>query len=79
MFLHEPTRVVAFKWETATAIKFENPFSNIVQEVTIVGNGYNSAWVFFEEAFKPIHALGVKVVSRFVKQQKIRSAEKQAT
>ncbi len=37
--------VISFVWIRTTTIEFENPLRNVVQEVSIVSNRYDRAWV----------------------------------
>ena len=73
LFLFQPAGVVARKWDTATAIKFEDPLGDVVQKVAIVGDGNHGAGVLLQKALQPVDTFGVEVVGGFVKEQQIRS------
>ena len=53
IFLFEPRAVVTFPWNTVTAIQFEDPAGNVVEEVAIMGYSYHCALKFFQEFFQP--------------------------
>jgi hypothetical protein len=68
LLLLKPTGVVAFKRETAAAIELQNPFGQVFEEVTLVGNGHHGARVFLKKTFQPQNAFGVEVVSGLIEQ-----------
>ncbi len=47
-------------------VEFENPASNVIEEVTVVGNGHNSTLIVVQEALKPCDRFSVQVVGRLV-------------
>ncbi len=55
----------------AAAVEFEDPFGDVVQEVPIVGDRQDGAWVLGQVLFQPLHALGVEVVGGLVEQQQV--------
>ena len=72
LLLLEPRRVVAFPRNPVPAIELENPAGDVVEKVTIVGDGDDGARVVLEEALEPGDRLGVEVVRRLVEQQQVR-------
>ena len=61
-----------------SAIQFEYPAGNIIEEITVVGHGDDGAWIFFQEALEPGHRFRVKVIGRFVQQQHVGFGQQQA-
>ena len=59
-------RVVALIRIGTSAIEFEDPFGNVVQEVAIVGDRDNGSGITLEVLLEPVHALGIKVVGWLV-------------
>ncbi|MNG89271.1 hypothetical protein D3C79_481300 [compost metagenome] len=74
----QPARVVAFVRDTGAAVQFQDPASDVVEEVTVVGNGYHGAREVVQEALQPGHRVGVQVVGRFVQQQHVGGRQQQA-
>ena len=62
-----------------TAVNFGDPLSDVIEEVTVVGNGDHGTRVGRKVLFKPENRFGVQVVGRFVKKQQIGSFNKQTT
>ncbi|MCY1346901.1 hypothetical protein D9M69_329990 [compost metagenome] len=60
------------------AVQFEDPASDVVEEVTVVGNGNHGAREVVEEVLQPGHRVGIQVVGRFVQQQHVGSRQQQA-
>ena len=79
LFLFQPTRVVALERKSLSSVKLKNPLRNVVEEISVVSNCYNCAWVVLEKPLKPINAFGVEVVCGLIKQQQVGSREQQAT
>lgn len=61
-----------------SSVEFQNPTRGIVQEVSIVSNGNDSAREFGKELFEPANAFSIKVVGGFVQQQHVWIRQKQA-
>ena len=59
------------------AIEFQNPASNVVQEVSIVGDGNDRAVVILQRSLQPMDRIRIQVVGRFVQQQQIRFFQQQ--
>ena len=76
--LVEPGGVVPFPGDTLSAVQFQNPSRDIVQEVAVVGNGYDGALILLQMRFEPLYALGIEVVGRLVEKQHVGLLEKQA-
>ena len=54
-----------------TAVNLGDPAGDMIEEVTVVGDGDDRARVGREVLLQPEHALGVKVVRRLVQQQQV--------
>ena len=76
--LFEPGGVVALPGNAAAPVEFEDPACHVVQEVAVVGHGYDSAGEGVQIVFQPLHGLGVQMVCGFVKEQDVRGSEQQA-
>ncbi len=75
--LFQPRRVVAFEWIAASTLDLENPVGHVVEEVTVMGDDHDGAFVVTQGLFEPCHALGVEMVGRFVEQKQIRLFQQQ--
>ena len=74
----QPLAVVAFKRNAMATVQFQDPASDVVQEVAVVGDGDHGSFVIVQEAFKPGHGFGIQVVGGFVQQQHVRPRQEQA-
>ena len=63
--------VVALVGVKGAAVDFADPLGDVVQEVTVVGDGQNGALVVLQELLEPQNALGVEVVGRLVKKKQV--------
>ena len=63
---------------TLASVKFQNPFTHVIQEVAVVCNGYHGTLILLQMLLKPVDALCIKVVGRLVEQQHIRLLQEQA-
>ena len=61
-----------------SAVELEDPARDVVEEVTIVGDGDDRARILLEEVLEPAHRLGVEVVGRLVEQQHVGLRQQQA-
>ncbi len=61
-----------------TAVEFENPSGNVVEEIAIVGDGNDRARILVEEALEPGDGFRVQMVGRFVEQQHVGLRQQQA-
>ena len=78
LFLHrEEGRVIAFVGDTLAAVELENPARHVVEEVAVVGDEDDAAFVFAQRVFKPGNRLRVEMVGGFVEQQDIGGLEQQ--
>ena len=77
--LLQPTRIIAFPRNALAAIQLENPLRDVVQEVTIVGDGHDSSRKFRQEPLKPCDRFGIQMVGWFVQQQHVRLLQQYAT
>ena len=59
------------------AVDLADPLGNVIQEVTVVGDGQNGALVVVQEVLEPQDGLRVQVVRGLVEQQQIGSLEQQ--
>ena len=75
--LFQPGGVVALPRNAVTAIQFQNPAGDIVEEVAVVGDGDHGAGVILQEALQPGHRFGVQMVGRFVQQQHVGLGQQQ--
>ena len=59
-------------------VEFENPTSHVVEEVTVVGDGNDGAFVLLQVALQPLDALGIEVVGGLVKEQDVRLLQEES-
>ena len=76
--LLEPGAVVALPGNALAAVEFEDPARHVVEEVAVVGDGDDGAFVLLEVLLQPVDALGVEVVGRLVEQQDVGLLQEQA-
>ena len=67
--LFQPTAIVALPRNAFTTVKFQNPSSHVVKEVTVVGNGYDRAFILLEMLLQPINGFGIQMVRGLVEQK----------
>src|SRR5262249_54903672 len=79
LLLLEPARVVALPRNAGTAVEFEDPARDVVEEVAIVRHGDDGAVVVLQVPLQPRDRLGVEMVRGLVEQQQVRLAEQQPT
>ena len=77
LFLFQPGRIIALVGNAAAAVQFQNPAGDVVQEIPVMGDQHDGAFIFVEEAFQPGHRLGVQVVGRFVEHQDVGAFQQQ--
>jgi len=70
--LFQPAAVIAFKRNALTPVEFKNPTGHLIQEIAVVGNGDDRAFVALQVLFEPVDAFRVEVVGRLVEQKHIR-------
>ena len=75
--LLEPARVVALVGDAAPTVELEDPAGDVVEEVAIVGDGDDRAFVLLEVALEPGDRFRVEVVGRLVEQQQVGLAQEQ--
>ncbi|MCG3776691.1 MAG: hypothetical protein JW395_3551 [Nitrospira sp.] len=68
LLLLQPGSVVPLKGNAVAAIEFENPTRDIVEEVPVVRDGDDGAFVLLKMLLKPLHGLGIEMVRRLVEQ-----------
>src|SRR3546814_11131260 len=68
----QPRAVIALERNTAAPVELKHPAHDIVEDVAVVGNKDDVAGVIDDVIFQQLHALSVKMVGRFVKQQNVR-------
>ena len=78
VLLLQPRGIVAFEGNALATVELENPARDIVEEVTVVGDGDHGAGVIVQEALQPGDGLGVQVVGRLIQQQHVGAREQQA-
>ena len=76
--LLQPGGIVALPGNAFAAVELEDPAGDIVQEITVVGDGDDRTLVLLEMRFQPLDALRVEMVRRLVQQQHVGLAEQQA-
>src|SRR5690554_3367283 len=59
-------------------VQLQNPAGNVVEEITVVGDGHYGAGEVVQEALQPGYRVGIQVVGRFVQQQHVGSGQQQA-
>src|SRR6516165_3644546 len=77
LLLHQPGRVIALVGNAAAAVELEDPAGDVVEEVAVVGDDQDRAWIVAQVALEPRHRLGVEMVGRLVEQQKLGLLEEQ--
>ena len=77
-FLFEPRGVVALPGDALAAVKFENPAGHVVEEVAVVGDGDDGAFVLLQVLLEPVDAFGIEVVGRLVEEQYVGFLEEEA-
>ena len=65
-FLFQPARIIPLVRNAFATIQFQNPSRHIVQEIAIVGDRNDGAFVTTQMLFQPIDAFGIQVVGGFV-------------
>jgi hypothetical protein len=60
-------------------VEFKDPFSHVVEKVTIMGNAENGAWIFAQVPLKPRDGLSVEMVSWLVEEEYLWLFEEQLT
>src|SRR3989304_2101651 len=69
--LFEPRGVIALIRNSKTAVEFEDPARDVIEEVTVMRDGDDGAFVFAQVMFEPRHRFGVEVVGGFVEQENV--------
>src|SRR6266436_1295101 len=72
------SRIIALVGNAAAAVELENPASDVVEEVAVVGDDQDRTRVVAQVGFEPVDRLGVEMVGRFIEQQQLRLLEQQA-
>ena len=68
LLLLQPGRVVPLEWNAMAAIEFENPAGHVVEEVAVVRDGDDRAFILLKMLFEPLHRFGIEMVRRLVEQ-----------
>ncbi|CDE51401.1 putative uncharacterized protein [Sutterella sp. CAG:351] len=76
--LIEPGGIVTLPRNAFAAVKLQNPFCRVVEEVTIMRHSHNSAREAVQILLKPLHAFRVQMVRRFVEKQHLGLRQQQA-
>ena len=76
--MFQPGGVVALVGDARAAIEFQNPAGDIVEEVAVVGDGDDGAFVTLQMFFEPLHGFGVEVVGGFVEDEDVGFFKQQA-
>ena len=75
--LLQPVGIVAFARDTTATVQFKNPCGDVIQEVTVVGDDQDGAFVGHQVLLQPCDGFSVKVVGRLVEQQHFGRFEQQ--
>ena len=78
LFLLKPRRVVALPRDAVAAIQFEYPAGDVVEEVAVVGDGDDRAFVLLQVFFEPGDGFGVEVIRRLVEEQNVGFGKEEA-
>ena len=54
-----------------TSIQFQDPAGDIVEEIAIVGDGDDRAWIVVEKAFEPSYRLRIQMIRWLVQKQQV--------
>ena len=65
----EPTRIIAFERDAATAVELEDPAGHLVEKIAVMGDGHHRARIVPEKALQPGDRFGVEMVGWLVEQQ----------
>ena len=76
--LLQPGAVVALPGDAFAAVELENPAGHMVEEVAVVGDGDDGAFVLLQVLLEPIDTLGIEVVGGLVEQQDVGLLQEQA-
>ena len=76
--LLQPGGIIPLPGNAFAAVEFQDPAGDVVQEITVVGDGDDRTLVMLQVGFQPLDALRVEVVGRFVEEQHVGLAEQQA-
>ncbi len=71
LLLFQPRRVVAFERNALAAIEFQNPTGDVVEKISVMGNGDDRARITLQVMFEPRHRFGIEMVGRLVEQKNI--------
>ena len=78
LFLNLQERgIIAFVRNALAAIQFQDPAGDIVQEIAVMGDQDDAAFVFAQRRFQPFHRLRVQMVGGFVQQQNVGRVQQQ--
>ena len=77
LLLLEPGRIIALIGDAAAAVELENPPSDVVEEVAVMGNDQNRARVVAQVGLEPADRLGIEMIGGLVEQQEVRLLEQQ--
>ncbi len=69
--LFQPGAVVPLPGDAVAPVELENPSGHVVEEVAVMGDGYDRAGVLGQEALQPSHRLGIEVVGGLVEQEQV--------
>ena len=71
LLLFQPGGVVALPGDALAPVQFQDPARHVVEEVAVMGDGDDRAFVPLEVVFQPGDGFGVEVVRRFVEEQDV--------
>ena len=74
--LVKPGRVVTLPRNSLSPVKLKYPSCNVVKEIPVVRNRNDGTLVLLKMSFKPLYALGIKMVGRLVQKQHVRLLQK---
>src|SRR5438477_3848995 len=75
LLLLEPRGVVPLPRDAEAAVELQDPAGDVVEEVAVVGDGDDGAWIFLEMALEPRDGFRVEVVGGLVEEEQVGLAE----
>ncbi len=76
--LFKPGRVIAFPRNPVTPVQLENPASNVIKEVAVVGDGNHRPGIALQVVFEPGDRFGIEVVGGLIQEQYVRRLQQEA-
>ena len=67
-FLLQPAGIITLPGDTFATVKFKNPSSHMVKEITVVCHSNYRTFVLLQMLFQPVDRLSIQMVGRLVEQ-----------